>query len=62
MRTSVAVLSGFFGAGKTTLLSDYEPAAGPDVWRTFDDPLPEWDSSDLHDHATTPSVTSASAG
>lgn len=44
------------------LLTDYELAAGPAVWRTFEDPLPEWDLSDLHDHATHPSETSASAG
>lgn len=41
------------------LLTDQELAAGPGVWRTFSDPLPEWDLDDLHDHA---SVTSASAG
>ena len=41
------------------LLTDQELAAGPDVWRTFADPLPEWDLNDLHDHA---SVTRASAG
>ena len=44
------------------LLTDSELAAGPEVWRTFADPLPEWDFSDLHDHATTISVTSANAG
>ncbi|MDX3660709.1 GTP-binding protein [Streptomyces sp. ID05-26A] len=44
------------------LLTDYELAAGPEVWRTFTDPLPEWDFSDLHDHAITPSETRASAG
>ncbi|USX55596.1 GTP-binding protein [Lentzea sp. HUAS12] len=41
------------------LLTDQELAAGPEVWGTFSDPLPEWDRDDLHDHA---SVTSASAG
>ncbi|SEQ29393.1 GTP-binding protein [Lentzea albida] len=41
------------------LLTDQELAAGPEVWGTFSDPLPEWDLDDLHDHA---SVTSASAG
>ncbi|MDX8140624.1 GTP-binding protein [Lentzea sp. BCCO 10_0061] len=44
------------------LLTDSELAAGPEVWRTFADPLPEWDFSDLHDHAMTTSVTSANAG
>jgi G3E family GTPase len=44
------------------LLTDSELAAGPEAWRTFPDPLPEWDFSDLHDHATTTSVTSANAG
>jgi len=44
------------------LLTDYELAAGPGTWRTFADPLPEWDLTDLHDHPITPSVTSASAG
>jgi G3E family GTPase len=33
------------------LLTDSELAAGPPVWRTFEDPLPEWDVSELHDHA-----------
>jgi G3E family GTPase len=32
------------------LLTDAELATGPDHWRTFEDPLPEWDFSDLHDH------------
>ncbi|RAS66922.1 G3E family GTPase [Lentzea atacamensis] len=33
------------------LLTDEELAAGPDLWRTFDDPLPEWDTTELHEHA-----------
>jgi len=33
------------------LLTDSELAAGPPGWRTFDDPLPEWDTSELHDHS-----------
>ncbi|MDX8035301.1 GTP-binding protein [Lentzea sp. BCCO 10_0856] len=32
------------------LLTDAELAAGPQAWLTFEDPLPEWDFSDLHDH------------
>ncbi|WP_434445524.1 GTP-binding protein [Lentzea sp. E54] len=46
------------------LLTDSELAAGPEVWRTFPDPLPAWDLADLHGHSTaiTTSVTSASAG
>jgi G3E family GTPase len=32
------------------LLTDDELAAGPGHWRTFDDPLPEWDTSELHVH------------
>ncbi|MGI5500791.1 GTP-binding protein [Lentzea sp. CA-135723] len=35
------------------LLTDAELAAGPEAWRTFEDPLPEWDFSDLHDHSHT---------
>jgi G3E family GTPase len=34
------------------LLTDSELAAGPAGWRTFEDPLPEWDISELHDHST----------
>ncbi|GGU27349.1 GTP-binding protein [Lentzea flava] len=33
------------------LLTDSELAAGPEVWRTFSDPLPEWDTAELHGHA-----------
>jgi G3E family GTPase len=33
------------------LLTDDELAGGPELWRTFEDPLPEWDTSELHDHA-----------
>ncbi|WP_419503925.1 GTP-binding protein [Lentzea aerocolonigenes] len=32
------------------LLTDAELAAGPVHWRAFEDPLPEWDISDLHAH------------
>ncbi|MGW6936022.1 GTP-binding protein [Lentzea sp. NPDC054927] len=32
------------------LLTDAELAAGPRAWLAFEDPLPEWDFSDLHDH------------
>jgi G3E family GTPase len=32
------------------LLTDTELAAGPHAWRQLPDPLPPWDSSDLHDH------------
>lgn len=32
------------------LLTDTELAAGPDTWRTYPDPLPTWDVTDLHDH------------
>ncbi|MET9633341.1 GTP-binding protein, partial [Lentzea sp. NPDC006480] len=32
------------------LLTDSELAAGPAHWLTFDDPLPQWDVSDLHEH------------
>ncbi|MCR3748918.1 GTP-binding protein [Lentzea californiensis] len=38
------------------LLTDSELAAGPQVWRTFPDPLPEWDYSDLHDHGHMPAL------
>ncbi len=31
------------------LLTDVELAAGPDAWRSYPDPLPLWDDSDLHD-------------
>jgi len=33
------------------LLTDEEFAAGPGHWRTLEDPLPEWDLADLHEHA-----------
>ena len=32
------------------LLTDAELAAGPDAWRSYPDPLPDWDLADLHDH------------
>jgi G3E family GTPase len=34
------------------LLTDEEFAAGPEYWRTLEDPLPVWDADDLHEHAS----------
>ncbi|MET9224672.1 GTP-binding protein [Lentzea sp. NPDC003310] len=33
------------------LLTEEEFAAGPEHWRTLEDPLPLWDLADLHEHA-----------
>jgi len=33
------------------LLTDQELAAGPGHWCTFEDSLPEWDTTELHEHA-----------
>lgn len=38
------------------LLTDAELAAGPDAWRGLEDPLPPWDTADLHDHHTAPTL------
>ncbi|TAM07631.1 MAG: GTP-binding protein [Paraburkholderia sp.] len=32
------------------LLTDAEYAAGPEAWRTYNDPFPYWDVDDDHDH------------
>ncbi len=34
------------------LLTDAEFSAGTEHWLTFEDPLPEWDTTDLHEHAS----------
>ncbi|SMD25188.1 GTP-binding protein [Kibdelosporangium aridum] len=34
------------------LLTDAEFATGPEYWRTLVDPLPVWDTADLHEHTS----------